>query len=96
MITIPKKELINLIAFFPDEYDYLNHFFQTRRDLLKFDFKGLKIILDDSFQLVLMLKITNKFNATHMQSSSKGIYLTSIYNLEIFVRIFAKVFFLTF
>ena len=36
-----------------------------------------------------MLKITNISNAMLANSSSKGIYLTPIYNLEIYIRTFA-------
>ena len=37
-----------------------------------------------------MLKVANNFNAMHAQSSSKGTYLTLIYDLELYKRSFAN------
>ena len=40
-----------------------------------------------------MLKVTSSFTAPHVQGASNGIYLRSIYNLEVYIRAFEKVFF---
>ena len=72
--------------FFPAECEYLNYFIPTRTDLPKFYVKGLKITPNGCFKIVLKLKITNSFDAKHAQCSSKGIFLTPMYNLELYIR----------
>ena len=49
------EKFIILIAFFPAEYEYANHFFPARPDFPKFYVKVLKITLKSFFYLVLML-----------------------------------------
>ena len=68
------------LRFSPAEYEYINHFFPARPDFPKNFVKGLKITLNGCFYLILMLKITIKFNAMHAQNSSKGVILKPIYN----------------
>ena len=44
-----EEELIILVAFFPADYQYLNHFFLARPDLPEFYVKSLKITLNGCF-----------------------------------------------
>ena len=60
-----KEELIIVLAFFPAEYEYSSHFLPARPDFPKVYVKGVKIILNDCFYFVLMVKITNSFNVLH-------------------------------
>ena len=39
----PKKKSSSFWYFFPDYYEYVNHFFQAHPDVPKFHDKGLKI-----------------------------------------------------
>ena len=65
LFRIPRRRAHHSDSFFPADYEYLNHFFPARRDLSKFYVNSLKITLYSYFQLVVMLKIANNFNAMH-------------------------------
>ena len=44
-----EEDLIILVAFFPDDYEYLNHFLPARQYLPKFHVKSLKFTLNGCF-----------------------------------------------
>ena len=75
-------ELINLIAFFPAEHEYIIQCFPECPDHLKFLCEMSK---NHSKWLFLVNNNAedNNFNAMHALSSSKGIYVTPIYKLEL-------------
>ena len=61
----PRINFQYLARFSPPEYQCENHFFPSRPDLPKFYDKDIKINKMGCLYVVIMLKLTNKFNALH-------------------------------